>query len=332
MSEIATRVVDIDPERPGGEEIAQAVRVLRDEGLVAIPTETVYGLAARASSPQAVRRIFEAKGRPATNPLILHVSSVEQARRLARNWPAEAQKLARAFWPGPLTMVVERSQQVDDQVCAGLDTVAIRMPAHPVARAVIEELGEPVAAPSANRYTEVSPTNADHVLDGLGGRIELIVDAGPTLVGLESTLVRLREGAVEILRPGMIDRSQLAKVVDIIDEPGAPRVVDDEVARPSPGLSKRHYSPGVPVCIAASPEFQKVAESAGPSSVIFALRGVETQATVIEMPSEPEEYARELYGMLHRYDADGVDRIIVEMPPDEPRWEAIRDRLRRAAT
>lgn len=334
ISRSSTEVIEVDPHAPDVETIEVAAEVLRDDGIVAFPTETVYGLGARASSPVAVQKVFDAKGRPATNPLILHVADLDQARRLAATWPEAAQRLAEAFWPGPLTLVVRRSERVVDEVCAGLDTVAIRMPAHPVARALVEAVGDPLAAPSANRYTEVSPTTADHVLKGLSGRIDLVVDGGATEVGVESTLVSVVGEKPTVLRPGMIDRSQLSKVVELGGLGDEERVVDESEPRHSPGLSRRHYSPGVTLRLVESKEFIRLCEDEGQRGrVLVGGLGapIDSDAAFVEMPPEPEEYARQLYSVLHRFDGDDVDEIIVEMPPEGQRWEAIRDRLRRAA-
>lgn len=318
--------VEVDP---GHEMIEQAARLLLDGGLVAFPTETVYGLGALALSPRAVRRIFEAKGRPATNPLICHVWSVDQARSLAAEWPELAQRLADEFWPGPLTIVVPRSSRVPDEVCAGLETVAIRMPAHPVARALIEAVGEPLAAPSANRYTEVSPTSAAHVLDGLEGRIEMVLDGGGCQVGLESTLVALVGDEIEILRPGMVGAEQLAEVARVRDFKA--QVVDDLKARPSPGLSRRHYSPTAPVRVVEGGEFEGLRRGVGTKIGLLGLCGAGRSdgADRRFLPADPDGYARGLYGALRYLDRRGVDEIVIEAPPREGRWTAIYDRLAR---
>lgn len=328
--ERTTKVLTVDPESPDSEVLDRAAEAIREGKLVAFPTETVYGLGADALSSSAVEQIFRAKGRPATNPLIVHVADVEQARELSASWPAAAQRLADKFWPGPLTMVVRRSEIVSDTVCAGLETVALRMPAHPVARALIRRAERPVAAPSANRYTEVSPTTADHVLRGLDGRIDVVVDAGPTSVGLESTLVSVVDNPVEILRPGMIGRRVLAGVVDV--EEASRVVVDETQTRPSPGMSKRHYSPAVSMRIVESAEFQRLRKRGEKTTgfIGFVEAFGDADEAVIAMPSTPRDYARRLYGVLHDLEERGVDEIVVEEPPDGDEWTAIRDRLRRA--
>lgn len=331
MSDETTSVRRVDPKTPDDEAIDVASDVIGRGGLVAFPTETVYGLGADALNSEAVKRIFDAKGRPATNPLIVHVASIDRARGLAADWPDAAQRLARAFWPGPLTMVVRRSPQVPDEVCAGLDTVALRMPAHPVARALIETSGCPLAAPSANRYTELSPTTAEHVRRGLGRRVDLILDGGPTSVGLESTLVSVVQTPITLLRPGMIDRRQLSAVVPT--EAFEPRVVEEKATRQSPGLSERHYSPDTSLRAVEATEFASLVD--GPEKtqrVVVGIGDGDGSQTDHQLPAEPDAYARQLYALLHELDRRSVDEIVVEMPPSTPQWEAIRDRLRRAAS
>lgn len=328
-----TEVIAVDADRPDPEAVERAAGILRRGGLVAIPTETVYGLGADALDESAVAKIFEAKDRPPTNPLIVHVESVDRARRLAAGWPDAAGRLADAFWPGPLTLVVRRAAVVPDAVCAGLETVAIRMPSHPVARALIEAADTPLAAPSANRHTELSPTTADHVLSGLDGRIDAVVDAGPTRVGVESTLVSVVEDPAEILRPGMIGFDQLRDVVDV--RPFRSRQVDDSTPRPSPGMSKRHYSPSAPLRLVDGEAFERllVEEDERRGFVGVKRRSpADDEARVEWLSDDPERYARGLYAALHRLDDAGVVEIVVERPPDERRWEAVRDRLRRATT
>lgn len=324
-------VLTVDPDRLDEAVIEQAAAVLRDGGLVAFPTETVYGLGADALSEEAVEKIFEAKGRPATNPLIVHVADIDGARRLTNRWTESAQKLAESFWPGPLTLVLNKAEIVPDAVCAGLGTVAVRLPADPVARALIEKAGVPVAAPSANRYTRVSPTTARHVVEGLGDRVEVVLDAGPTTVGVESTLVSLAQQPPEILRPGMITHQQLQQVVQVRPHRGS--VVDEAEARPSPGMAKRHYSPGATVRVVDEAAFRQALETSSESRgfIGFSTGDMGDGPRRVRLSLNPEQVARRLYAVLHRLDAVGVDEIIVECPPEGDRWEAIRDRLRRAA-
>ncbi len=212
-----SRRITVDPAEPDPVAIAEAAVLLRAGGLVAFPTETVYGLGAHALDPAAVRRIYKAKGRPAFNPLIVHVATAAEARELVLDWPARAQRLSTRFWPGPLTLVLPKVEAIPDEVTAGLPSVAVRVPSHPVALALLREARIPVAAPSANRSTEVSPTTADHVLRGLEGRVDLVLDGGATNVGIESTVVDLTGTTPRLLRPGMITLAQLEEVIGTVD-------------------------------------------------------------------------------------------------------------------
>ena len=287
-------------------------------GLVAFPTETVYGLGANALDPVAVRRIFAAKGRPATNPVIVHVADAEQVSAVAADWPAAAAALAARFWPGPLTLVVPRRPEVPDAVTAGGPTVAVRVPAHPVAAALLRAAGVPVAAPSANRSTELSPTRAEHVWKGLAGRIDFVLDGGPCPGGIESTVVDVTGPVVRLLRPGLVSVPQLEEVVGRV-EAGASA---ESVAR-SPGQMAKHYSPRTPLVLAADVAAQRRAfEAAG---LRVAVMGFD------RMPREPVGYARDLYAVLHELDGGGYDRIVAETPPDAAEWAGVRDRLARAA-
>ncbi len=306
-------------------------------GLVAIPTETVYGLAAVAIDPDAVRRIFEAKGRPPRNPLIVHVADIDAARALARSWPQSAERLARRFWPGPLTVVVAKREIVPDVVTAGGDTVAIRCPAHPVARRLLERLGRPLAAPSANVSLSVSPTTARHVAESLGERVELILDAGPCDRGIESTVVDCTTSPPRILRPGPIGRAEVeAAIGEAVVDGGA----TDAILR-SPGLTGRHYAPRAPLELSADAP-KRAAELVGmgrrvglvTTDAAFAGEGRRAgagQLVVRTLPDDPAGFARELYAALHDLDAAEVDAIVVEMPPHDEAWRAVLDRLRRAA-
>jgi L-threonylcarbamoyladenylate synthase len=317
------------------EALVEAGRLLATGGLVAFPTETVYGLGANALDSTAVARIFEAKGRPAWNPLIVHVGSIEQARTLAATWPESAARLAAAFWPGPLSIVVPRTDLVPALVSAGGPTVALRMPAHPVALALVQAAGVPIAAPSANRSMALSPTTAAHVAEGLADRVDLILDGGPSTVGIESTVVDLTGSEPRVLRPGMLTPDALARVVGTaVRGPG--QLVADAEPRASPGMMERHYAPRgtVEICVASqlTPRWTE-ARSAGTKvgAVVHTSRDV-TGPTVHHLPVDAEGYARELYESLHRLDAAGVELILVEAVPDEPGWDGIRDRLRRAST
>jgi L-threonylcarbamoyladenylate synthase len=304
-------------------EIARAGVLLRSGGLVAFPTETVYGLGANALDPAAVERIFEAKGRPATSPLIVHVASIHLARLIVAEWPVRADLLACRFWPGPLTLVLKKHANISERVTAGLDTVGIRVPAHPVALALLKAAGVPVAAPSANRFGGLSPTRAEHVRASLGDGVDMILDGGPTDVGIESTVLSIVDEPL-LLRPGMITREQIEAVIGPVRVAGAPSA--DGEGHASPGMHPRHYSPSTPLCLIVSRE----PLPAGRGAYMY-ITSPRPGAKSAPMPNDPEKYAAALYQTLFELDAEGHDWIAVELPPDSPAWVAIRDRLSRAA-
>jgi L-threonylcarbamoyladenylate synthase len=330
------RVIPVDEDAPG-DAVREAAEVLRAGGLVAFPTETVYGLGAHALDPAAVERIYQAKGRPAYNPLIVHVAGVDAGRALSSAWPAAADTLAERFWPGPLTLVVPRAASIPDAVSAGLGTVGIRVPAHPVAHALLVAAGIPIAAPSANRSTQVSPTTAQHVARSLGGRVDLILDAGPTPVGIESTVLSLAGPVPTLLRPGSISIDELRAVL------GEVRVGGDEAggdaARPSPGMLDRHYAPAALVRLfdrgsrqAALAEAARDANEGRRTGVLAFAPAAVPGAQVVEMPGDAKAYAARLYAALHELDAAGCETIWIERVPESAEWAGIRDRLKRAAT
>lgn len=327
----STRLLDVRTEVDLGCALPVAAAVLRAGGLVAFPTETVYGLGANALDAAAVDRIFAAKGRPATNPVIVHVSEVEQAKALVAAWPAAADELAARFWPGPLTLVLPRVKAVPDVVTAGGPTVAVRVPAHPVALALLRQTGLPLAAPSANRSMRLSPTTAEHVLRDLGGRVDVVLDGGPTPGGIESTVIDV-SGPPRLLRPGLIDVPALEAVVG----PLARAMVTDGQPLPSPGLMARHYAPRTPL-EAVADGLRRAAElhAAGLRVALVSHLGdvsVPSGVVVRAMPAEPAAYARALYAALHDLDRENLDRIVVALPPAGEEWLAVRDRLARAAT
>ena len=316
-----------------GPALRRAADLLRAGRLVAFPTETVYGLGANALDADAVARIFAAKGRPATNPVIVHVSSVDAALPLVAEFPATARKLAAVFWPGPLTLVLPKSPLVSGIVTAGGPTVAIRVPAHPVALALLNEVRLPLATPSANRSTCLSPTRAEHVLRGLDGRIDMILDAGPTTGGIESTVLDLTTPRPTLLRPGLVARRRIEAIVGPIDL----RVRRDGETARSPGLMEKHYAPRTPLECVADDGRQRVESLAaqghrvGWLSMTAATSGSTPNVVRIEMPAGAEAYASCLYDTLHQLDAADLDRIIVALPPEDDDWLAVHDRIHRAS-
>lgn len=329
-----TRVLRVDPDAPEPARIAEAAAEIRRGGLVAFPTETVYGLGANALDAAAVRAIYAAKGRPSFNPVICHVGSVDEARALAARWPAAADALAAAFWPGPLTVVVPRRLHVPDVVTAGREGVAIRVPSHPVARALIAAAGLPIAAPSANRSNEVSPTQAAHVLASLGDRVPVVLDGGPATVGLESAVVDLTERTPRLLRPGTIGRDRLEAVTGPLADAAR---VEGTAARAAPGLLDRHYAPRATLLLVpsiGSTETAQLAERLRAHGKVGALTPgpAPRWADVTRLvPADPGGQARELYAALHELDAARCASIIAERPPSGVEWAAVRDRLTRAA-
>jgi L-threonylcarbamoyladenylate synthase len=320
-----------------GAAIEEAVRVLRAGGLVAFPTETVYGLGARALDERAVARVFAAKGRPARHPLIAHVAGIAEARQVAAEWSERAERLARAFWPGPLTVVVPRGEQLPAIVAGGGDSVAVRAPAHPVAHAILAALGEPLAAPSANRYQTLSPTLAAHVVKSLGDAVDLVIDGGPCTEGIESTVVDVRGGQARVLRPGAVDLARLREALPGT-EMASRGTVEEEEARAAPGMGARHYAPGVPLVLAPDRESAlTTARSATTRGrrIGLVLCGGEAPAEALHLvrvlPREPAAYARALFATLHALDEGGVVEIVVEGVPEGDPWLAVADRLRRAA-
>lgn len=310
---------------PSREEIEHAASLLREGKLVAFPTETVYGLGANALDEAAVRRIFEAKGRPTSSPIIVHVSGLEMARMIVAEWPHNAELLAQRFWPGPLTVVLKKWPAVPALVTAGLDTVGVRMPAHSIALALIEAAQIPVAAPSANRFTQLSPTTAEHVREGLGSRVDYVLDGGPCSVGIESTVLSLAGAIPLLLRPGGISRRQIE---DVIGPVRRQREVSAE-AHPAPGMHPRHYRPQTKLLLV-----EKGATPQNGTGAYLQLRHPPAARVreLIVMPAEAEPYAAQFYRILHELDAHHYDWIAVDAPPDTPEWDAIRDRLQRAAT
>ena len=310
-------------------------------GLVAFPTETVYGLGANALDAAAVAKIFAAKGRPANNPLIVHVAMIEQARELTAAWPDSAEQLAKRFWPGPLSLVLPKRATVPEIVTAGAATVAIRVPAHPVALGLLIAAGIPLAAPSANRSNQLSPTTAEHVRRSLGDAVEMILDGGATGGGLESTVVDLSGSSARLLRPGLISPSEIEAVIGSIERTVS-QAIDHAKALPSPGTMLRHYAPRATMECVAVHSRERVEQLARAGHRVgwltFAENGlplapeIATRVSIRAMPAQPSAYAAMLYAELHALDQSGVDRIVVELPPEEEAWLAMRDRLWRGST
>jgi L-threonylcarbamoyladenylate synthase len=309
--------------------ITEAVDILLAGGLVAFPTETVYGLGADGLNPEAVARIYAAKGRPATNPVILHVDCIASAKALVSQWPETAQRLADRFWPGPLTLVLPASDIVPAIVRANGPSVALRCPAHRVALALIRAVGRPLAAPSANRSQHLSPTRAEHVASSLGEVVDLILDGGATEAGLESTILDLSGDCPRILRPGPIAPAEIAAIVGTVELwEGAIKAGEIQAA---PGMAERHYAPRARLELVA-PGSGLIAASGHVAYVAFgALPGLPKHVRGILLPLDADAVGTQLYALLHELDDAGFERVVMEWPPEGEAWMAVRDRLRRAS-
>ena len=316
---------------PDADHLARAVALLRAGELVAFPTETVYGLGADAASESAVRRIFAAKGRPADHPVIVHVAEAAHAEAWSARWPDSARRLATAFWPGPLTLIVRRAAHVQDVVTGGQDTVGLRVPSHPAAQALLAAFGGGIAAPSANRFGRISPTTAAHVADDLGERVTLVLDGGACPVGIESTIVACVDDAAPLLlRPGAIGQGALAAVL------GAPPRLADGAAPRASGMLASHYAPRTPARLVDPRRLSTVALQEGRKGA----RAAVLASTVRRPPgfagrwiaaaADAEGYAHDLYANLRALDASGATTLLIEAPPDTEGWTAVRDRLQRA--
>ncbi|MFI4869213.1 MAG: L-threonylcarbamoyladenylate synthase [Steroidobacterales bacterium] len=311
-------------------ELATAVQALRDGELVAFPTETVYGLGAHAAYPAALRRVFELKGRPTTHPLIVHIDSLRYLTRWAREVPEAATRLAERFWPGPLTLVLPRAENVHRLVTGGQDTVAVRVPAHPMAQQLLTAFGGGIAAPSANRYGHVSPTRAEHVREEFGAAVRVVLDGGDCKLGLESTIVACLDGKVQLLRPGAVTLSQLEQVVgEVLTKTSAltPRV---------PGSGGAHYAPSTPLSVVPSDELEALVASLTESGMRVGVLAMHPPmstyrlTTWINAGQRPDAYAHDLYAHLRTLDKAGCARILVQQVPAQERWDAVYDRLSRA--
>jgi len=308
--------------------IEAAIAALARGEVIGLPTETVYGLAGDAMNPDAVRRIFALKGRPADHPVIVHLGDASWLHQWARDIPAAAWRLAERFWPGPLTLILRRSAAVSDLVTGGQDTVGLRVPAHPMALAVLRGFGRGLAAPSANRFGHLSPTRAEHVRAEFGPELPLVLDGGPCKIGIESTIVDLSGKRPRVLRPGNIPAGQLALALD------APVAADATTTSPRvAGSLRSHYAPRARAELAVRDEIDARlarAKLEDGKIVVLAIGDLPEAAQGLALPASPDRYAQGLYATLRTLDADDVSCILIETPPASPEWLAIRDRLQRA--
>lgn len=306
-------------------EVRRAAQILRAGGLVAFPTETVYGLGADATNAEAVRMLYAVKRRPADHPVIIHFADAEKAFAWAREVPDAARKLAERFWPGPLTLILKRSALAKDFVTGGQDTVGLRVPSHPVAQELLMAFGGGVAAPSANRFGLVSPTTAAHVHDDLGSEVDLVLEGGASEVGIESTILDLSGPGPVLLRPGHIAKQQLREVLGM-------EILEKAAAAPRhPGGMERHYAPRTPASLVPTYSLDKeISVLGGKAAVLAFSRPDERVDYWLRMPRDPKAYAQRLYAALRELDTAGCERIIIEAPPESPEWSAVRDRLKRA--
>ena len=306
-------------------EVRRAAQVLRAGGLVAFPTETVYGLGADAASAQAIKKLYAVKRRPADHPVIVHFATADRAFQWAREVPPAAKILAERFWPGPLTLILKRSALAKDFVTGGQDSVGLRVPSHPVAHALLTEFDGAIAAPSANRFGHVSPTTAAHVREDLGSDVDLVLEGGPSEVGIESTIVDLSGPRPVLLRPGRISKYEVQSIL-------GSEITEKTQASPrhSGGL-ERHYAPRTPALLVPTYDLDReIAKGKDKVAVLAFSRPDERVDYWLRMPREPQAYAQKLYAALRELDTAGCERILVEAPPDTPEWAAVRDRLVRA--
>jgi len=304
-------------------EVRRAAQILRAGGLVAFPTETVYGLGADAASERAVARLYAVKGRPADHPVIIHFALAELAFAWAREIPQAARELGQRFWPGPLTVILKRSGLAKDFVTGGQDTVGLRVPSHPVAQELLNAFSGAIAAPSANRFGRVSPTTRAHVREDLGKDVDLVLEGGPSDVGIESTIVDLSGPTPVLLRPGRISKQDLESVIGTIRDKAA------SSPRHSGGL-ERHYAPRTPARMVPAHALDKEISKGRSVAVLAFSRPDERVDFWLRMPREPQAYAQRLYAALRELDGANCEQILVEAPPDDPQWDAVRDRLKRA--
>jgi len=309
--------------------VRDAAAILRRGGLVAFPTETVYGLGADASNPEAVARIYRVKQRPAGHPVIVHIGDIGQLARWAREIPEAASKLAAAFWPGPLTLVLRRAPVVGSQLSGGQDTIGLRVPGHPIALQLLREFGGGIAAPSANRFGRISPTTAGHVRSDLGSEVDLILDGGACEIGIESTIVDLSRGRPVLLRPGRIAAGDIATTLGI-----APLSRDSDAPR-APGTLATHYAPRQSLRLIEPDRWERSLLDTSHARGVLSFRSPpqgDMSTMWIKASGQPQQYGHDLYANLRALDSSGCDQILVEEPPATAEWTAIRDRLGRAGS
>lgn len=303
--------------------LEQALELLKSGQPVAVPTETVYGLAVDASNPEAIERVYQLKGRPSGHPVILHVADYEMALPYLQSPPSLAKILADAFWPGPLTMILERSGLVADQITGGRSTVGVRAPGAKAAQDLLGRLGRPFVAPSANRFGHTSPTIAAHVEEEFEGRVP-VIDGGSCSIGIESTIVRVEPDCVTLLRPGILGAKEIENAISF------PVRLNDKAVWDAPGGLKRHYAPKIPAQLISKLEIQNLPKNV--ALLYFSQMTLPKLIFSLRLPDQPLGYARQLYAALRQAEASKASRIAIEMPPDLPNWSALRDRLIRAAT
>lgn len=349
-----TVIIKVDPARPDEDALERAAEVIRRGGLVAFPTETVYGLGASALNPRAALKIFEAKGRPPDNPLIIHISDMSMLDVVAKDVPEAAFRLARRFWPGPLTLILKRSPQVPPEVTGGLDTVAVRMPAHPVALGLISKSGVPIAAPSANVSGRPSPTRAEHVIRDLYSKVDMIIDAGETLYGIESTIVDVLRNPPVLLRPGAFPVELIEEELGVkIEVPSFARGLGEAERALAPGTKYRHYAPSTPLVLVESGSYSSSADLArltervaglvrelGAVGTVCVVASSETapayerlaaRVFVVGSRANPFEVAKRLFDVLRRLDDEGCSVAIAEGFEERGLGLAIMNRLRKAS-
>ena len=342
-----TKVIRMEDRAPVDPSLlSEAAQILRSGGLVGFPTETVYGLGGNALDPGASKKIYAAKGRPSDNPLIVHISRMEELPPLVTEIPETARKLAAAYWPGPMTMILNKSALVPHETSGGLETVAVRMPSDPIANAMIRLAGVPVAAPSANTSGRPSPTTAQHVLEDLGGKIEMIIDGGPVQVGVESTIIDLTEEQPTLLRPGAVTVPMLEKILGPVRlDPVLTKPLGPGIHPKAPGMKYRHYAPRADMILVDGTREQVVSEirrrteeaiAAGKKVGIIAseeTRGSYSAGDVRSVGTRADEatVAHNLFAVLRQFDADGVDIIYSEAFPDDGIGLAVMNRMNKAA-